>query len=75
MFLPEHLVGRGITLLNFMFIAGAAVMQAGSGVFIDFWRKSGASGSTTFAALHWSFAAILMICALIYLAAPARPKA
>ncbi|MGL5362504.1 MAG: MFS transporter [Bosea sp. (in: a-proteobacteria)] len=73
-FLPEHLVGRGITLLNFLFIFGAAAMQAGSGAFIEAWRTSGASSTTTFSALHWVFAAILLACTLVYLGAPARPK-
>ncbi len=74
-FLPEHLVGRGITLLNFLFIFGAAAMQAGSGALIEAWRQSGASSTATFSALHWVFAAILLACTLVYLGAPARAPA
>src|SRR5215217_4905674 len=41
-FFPEHLLGRGITFMNFIFIAGAGLIQAVSGLFV---KASAASGT------------------------------
>ena len=75
LFFPEHLIGRGMTTMNFLFIAGAAALQAGSGWLIAAERAMGMTPAATFGALHWLFAALLAGAAAIYAFAPARPPA
>ncbi len=72
-FFPEHLIGRGMTTVNFLFIAGAAAIQSGSGWFIAAQRQSGLDATSTFANLHWAFAAMLIVPAAVYALAPERP--
>jgi hypothetical protein len=62
-----------MTFLNFLFIAGAAAVQSGSGWLIATRRQAGDSAAGTFATLHWSFAALLLGAAVIYAFAPRRP--
>lgn len=73
LFFPEHLIGRGMTTMNFLFIAGAALLQAGSGWIIASERAMGLSPQATFANLHWIFAGLLAASVAVYLFAPARP--
>ncbi|MBN9468253.1 MAG: MFS transporter [Bosea sp.] len=74
-FFPEHLVGRGMTFVNFLFIAGAAMVQFGSGWFIAMQRGTGHDAATAFANLHWVFAALLLASTAIYLLTPERKAA
>ncbi|TVR10437.1 MAG: MFS transporter [Salinarimonadaceae bacterium] len=74
LFFPAHLIGRGVTFLNFASIAGAGVTQWLSGQFIQLKIDSGADPATTYATLFFAFGAALAITLLIYLASPARPK-
>ncbi len=71
-FFPEHLVGRGMTFVNFLFIAGAAAVQFGSGWLIAVQRGAGHGAATAFANLHWVFAALLLASTAIYLMTPER---
>ena len=64
-----------MTTMNFLFIAGAAALQAGSGWLIAAERAMGMTPAATFGALHWLFAALLAGAAAIYAFAPARPPA
>ncbi|MGO4735850.1 MFS transporter [Bosea sp. 2KB_26] len=73
LFFPEHLIGRGMTFVNFLFIAGAAAIQSGSGWFIAEQRQAGLDAATTFAHLHWGFAALLLVPSAIYAFMPERP--
>jgi MFS family permease len=73
-FFPEHLIGRGMTFVNFLFIAGAAAVQSASGWFIAEQRAAGLDAATTFANLHWAFAALLLASVAVYALSPARPK-
>lgn len=73
-FFPEHLIGRGMTFVNFLFIAGAAAVQSASGWFIAEQRAAGLDAAKTFANLHWAFAALLLASVAIYALSPARPK-
>jgi MFS family permease len=74
LFFPTHLLGRGMTAVNFLFIAGAALAQSGSGWFIAGQRAAGFDAPTTFAHLHWIFAALLLASAVIYALTPERPR-
>ena len=71
-FFPEHLVGRGMTFVNFLFIAGAGLIQWGSGWFVAAQRAGGRDAALAFANMHWVFAALLLVSTAIYLAAPER---
>lgn len=73
-FFPEHLIGRGMTFVNFLFIAGAGALQSISGWFIAEQRAAGLDAATTFANLHWAFAALLLVSVAVYALSPARPK-
>jgi hypothetical protein len=69
-FFPDHLVGRGMTFVNFLFIAGAAMVQFGSGWLIAAQRAAGHDPATAFANLHWVFAALLLASTAVYLFTP-----
>lgn len=71
-FFPEHLVGRGVTFVNFLFIAGAALVQSGSGWLIAAARGSGQDAASAFVTLHWVFAVLLLAATAIYRFAPER---
>lgn len=73
-FFPEQLIGRGMTFVNFLFIAGAGALQSVSGWFIAEQRAAGLDAATTFANLHWAFAALLLASVAVYALSPARPK-
>ncbi len=74
-FFPPELLGRGVTLLNFVFIAGAGVVQWISGRFVKAAGDAGWPAGEIFAALHLGFAAVLAASILVYLFAPSRPPA
>lgn len=70
-FVPDHLLGRGITLLNVLFIGGAGVLQPLSG-----WLMTGLQDhppSESYATLHLIFAGLLAVGLLIYLFARDNP--
>lgn len=73
LFFPGHLIGRGMTFVNFLFIAGAAAIQYGSGWLIAAQGEAGLDKAATFANLHWIFAALLLASAAIYAFTPERP--
>lgn len=72
-FFPDHLVGRGITMLNFLFIGGTAAVQTFSGWLIDLGLRQGLDPAATYARMHGVLAVILLASVLVYVAAPARP--
>jgi MFS family permease len=51
-FFPDHLLGRGVTLLNFFAIGGAGLMQAASGEAMERLIAGGASLAAAFSAIH-----------------------
>ena len=64
-FVPDHLLGRGITFLNILFIGGAAIIQPISGAVM----KQLLEGPPQFAyaVLHGGFAVLLLMSLAIYL--------
>lgn len=66
-FLPEHLLGRGITLTNFLFFAGAVVLQPISGQIVDRLRASGVASSGIYGTLHLLFAGLLFVALAFYI--------
>jgi hypothetical protein len=75
LFFPEHLLGRGVTFMNFIFISGAGLVQALSGLFMKAEAAEGAAPALAFARLHLTFGTLLLLATVIYLAAPSRPLA
>ncbi|MEZ5925957.1 MAG: MFS transporter [Hyphomicrobiaceae bacterium] len=67
-YLPEHLLGRGITLVNFLFFFGAVLLQPLSGLLVDRLRALGHAAADIYALLHLSFAGLLFAGLVIYLA-------
>jgi predicted MFS family arabinose efflux permease len=66
-FIPDHLLGRGITIMNILFIGGAGVLQPLSGALLGRMTAGGASAATAYAALHAVFGALLLLGLAIYL--------
>lgn len=66
-FLPDHLVGRGLTLLNGTAFFGTAAVQLGSGAVIDASRAAGMSGLGGFSMLFAFLAGLLVVTLLPYL--------
>lgn len=64
-FYPPHLVGRGVTLLNFFGIIGVGVLQSASGTVF-------AASANSYSALFLFFAIPLTIGSLLYLASRDR---
>jgi predicted MFS family arabinose efflux permease len=74
LFFPAHLLGRGVTFMNFAFIGGAGVVQWLSGRFVQGARDAGTPPDAAFGHLHLAFGLGLLAAALVYAFAPARPK-
>lgn len=72
-FLPEHLVGRGVTLMNFCSIFGAGVMQLASGQLIEAQKHPDSQHS--YQILFGFYALILGMALFVYLfSKDARPQ-
>ncbi|HEY8383368.1 MAG TPA: MFS transporter [Microvirga sp.] len=74
LFFPAHLLGRGVTFMNFLFIGGAGVVQALSGLFVRAGGNAGDPADATFGHLHLAFGLVLLAATVVYLFAPARPR-
>lgn len=73
-FLPPHLTGRGMTLLNFFSIGGVGVMQFATGGVVTANSVPG-DPVAAYQALFWFYAAALGISLLIFLGArDAKPE-
>lgn len=71
---PDHLVGRGMTLMNFLFIGGAALVQTGSGWLIDLGRAQGIGEAASFARMHLALAVVLLAATVVYAFTPPGPR-
>ena len=70
-FVPDHLLGRGITLLNVLFIGGAGVLQPLSGALMAAMQNK--PPEQAYALLHLIFAGLLVIGLVIYAFAKDNP--
>lgn len=61
-FFPEHLTGRGVTLMNLFGIGGVGVMQIITGRLMTFWQDS--KGDAEAYSLLFGFYGILICCGL-----------
>jgi MFS family permease len=65
-FLPPHLVGRGVTLMNFFVIGGAGVMQFATGAVVA-GRTVPGDSAAAYAALFFFIAVVLGLALAVYL--------
>ena len=70
-FVPDHLLGRGITLLNVLFIGGAGVLQPLSGALMK--RLADTPPEQAYATLHLIFAGLLFASLAVYIFATDNP--
>jgi hypothetical protein len=75
LFMPGHVIGRGITFVNFVSIGGTGLAQLGSGHAIEAMRNAGLAPAATYANLHLAFGVLLVVSALIYALGPGKPRA
>jgi MFS family permease len=73
-FIPTHLLGRGVTFMNFVFMGGGGLVQSTSGRFVEWAQSAGLAPSAIHSRLQLGFAVVLLAAALIYARAPSRPK-
>lgn len=73
-YFPTHLIGRGVTLLNFCAIFGAGLMQYLTGLVVDAYTVA-EQPEAAYSALFWFYAAVLGFALAIYLFSPdAKPR-
>ena len=65
-FLPEHILGRGLTFANFLCMASAGVIQIFSGIYVDHLKADALPAVEVYSRLHAIFGAILFIATAIY---------
>ncbi len=73
LFFPAHLLGRGVTTMNFLSIGGAGLLQFLSGGFVEYRLAQGFQGDQVYGALHGLIGLLLLGSFLAYLKVPARP--
>ncbi|MEZ5774176.1 MAG: MFS transporter [Hyphomicrobiaceae bacterium] len=66
-YFPAHLLGRGITSINFLFFAGAGLLQPLSGRLVASMTQQGAAPAEIFSTLHLTFGLLLAGATFIYL--------
>ena len=70
-FIPDHLLGRGITLLNVLFIGGAGLLQPLSGAMMTAMQHRPAAEA--YATLHLMFGALLLAGLAVYVFSKDNP--
>lgn len=65
-FYPPHLLGRGVTAQNFLFIGGASVMQSLSGHFVTAASQAGMAPAASYSRLHLAFGLALLAATAVY---------
>lgn len=73
LFMPSHVIGRGITFINFVSIGGTGVTQLVSGIMVDQMKGAGLPPVAIYANLHLAFGAFLLISTAIYMLSRRRP--
>ena len=73
LFFPAHLLGRGVTTMNFLSIGGAGLLQFVSGAFVEHRLLAGLPPSEVYGALHGLVGVLLLGAFLLYWRVPARP--
>lgn len=71
-FMPAHVIGRGITFINFLAIGNAGVTQWLSGLRVEALRANGLAPAALYADLHLIFGLMLLVCSASYALAPSE---
>jgi len=66
-FFPDALLGRGITLMNVLFIGGAGILQPISGAIVAGMQADGSGPAATYATIHLFFGLLLLAASIVYL--------
>jgi predicted MFS family arabinose efflux permease len=74
LFLPDHLLGRGVTFCNALSIGGAGILLSSSGYFVRGALAAGDPPVAVFSMLHLAFAGILLTALAFYVSSPERPE-
>jgi predicted MFS family arabinose efflux permease len=75
LFMPTHLIGRGITFLNFLSIGGAGLLQVITGRQMEAAKAAGLSVEASYSQLHLTLGLVGVVASLLYVFAQNRPKA
>ena len=70
-FVPDHLLGRGITLMNVLFLGGAGVLQPFSGALMK--AMQGGPPAQAYMVLHVAFGAAVLAALVVYLFSTEQP--
>ena len=73
LFFPPELLGRGVTLLNFLFIAGGGVVQYLSGQIIQRANQSGLDPETLYSRLFTIYGLLMLLVSFIYAFSREKP--
>ncbi|MGL4397423.1 MAG: MFS transporter [Hyphomicrobium sp.] len=65
-FLPEHVVGRGLSFANFLCMGGAGVLQAFSGYYVRHLQQGGLAAEEIYSALHFALFLVLALPTAVY---------
>jgi hypothetical protein len=74
LFIPDTLIGVGVTFINFIFMGGSSVVQFLSGVFVDHAAEAGMDAAHRYALLHIAFGVALLAATAVYTRSQARPS-
>lgn len=74
-FIPAHLLGRGVTFVNFVFIAGAGIVQSASGQWVEAWMRAGEPDAVIYSRLFLAYGFALLAALVVYLFAPTGASA
>ena len=70
-FVPDHLLGRGITLMNVLFLGGAGILQPFSGALMK--AMQGGPPAQAYATLHVAFGTAVLAALAVYLFSTEQP--
>jgi predicted MFS family arabinose efflux permease len=74
LFMPAHVIGRGITLVNFLSIGMTGVLQYASGIQVASMKSAGMPAADVYGNLHLLFGLLMLGAVSVYLFAPAKPE-
>ena len=66
-YFPDHLIGRGITFMNFLTIGGAGLVQWISGLYVSALQSAAGPPAAVYANLHAAFALTIAAASAVYL--------
>lgn len=74
-FMPAHLLGLGVTLMNLLFMGGVSLGQWLSGLYVHAAELAGAAPSAIYGRLFVAFGVILLCALLVYRRSPPEIRA